>query len=152
MTGVPSRRPADSGPQPPWQTVPYIAPNGACDVIEYLAGVRKEDARSWLRLENIRKLMIERGPFAVGPPYWEGLGDGLYEVRSEQHRIYCSVEPQRLIVMYLAVWKLWPKFLSKHRRLCEARQQDFQSAAYDQEQRELLHKAYSQRKGKNGSL
>jgi hypothetical protein len=115
-----------------------------------LERLKADNLKSWLHFEEIRRQMLERGPFAVGPPYWEGLGDGLYEISWGRNRVYCSVETERCVVMYLGVYKLWKKFRRSDRRACEARRNDFLSAAYDQEQRELKYLAHCQRRGKNG--
>lgn len=136
--------------RPPWRTVPYIAPDGRSDVLDYLNDLRSRDVRAWQRIENIREQFIARGPFVVGPPYWEGVGGGLYEIRSNHYRVYCSVESEQRVVMYVAVFKLWKKF--RHRTLCDTRRADFLSADYDEQKREYLYLARSQKRGRNGSV
>ncbi|MEP6494941.1 MAG: hypothetical protein ABJF01_19800 [bacterium] len=138
--------------QQPWQTVPYIRANGGCDVLDYLDRLRERKLRSWLHFEELRKQIIARGPFDVGPPYWQAVGDSLFEISWGHNRVYCSVEGQRIVMMYAAVYKLWPKFRSADRRKCESGRDDVRSAAYDQEQRELKYLAFCQRRGKDGSL
>ena len=139
-------------PRQQWRTVPYIEASGRCDVLDYLENLKAKNLRSWQHFQNIRSQVIERGPFAVGPPYWEGLGDGVYEVSWGRHRIYCTIEPEKRVVMYVAVLKRWRVFRNSDRALCEARRVDFLSPDYDEEQRALLYKARCQRRGKNGSV
>lgn len=88
----------------------------------------------------------------VGPPHWKGLGGELFEIRWRRHRIYCSVEDPRRVMMYVAVYKLWDKFRASDRNKCLTRRADTLSADYDEEQRKFKYLAYCQRRGKNGSI
>ena len=140
------------GPRQPWTTVPYIGPNGCCDVLDYLDKLRGRKINSWQNFENIREKIETDGPFAVGPPYWQGVGDDLFEISWGHHRVYCSVEHPQRVLMYLAVYKLWPKLRPGDRKKCNTRRSDVRSSAYDDEQRQLKYLAYCQRRGRNGSL
>lgn len=135
-------------PKLPWRVVPYIAPSGSCDVRDYLDNLRNTKRRSWEQFDIIRKEIEERGPFALGGPYWEAVGDKLYEISWGRHRAYCSVEGERVVVMYVAVLKLWPKMRKGDRRKCLSRRDDFQSIDYDFEKRTYLYLAHQQRRGK----
>jgi hypothetical protein len=138
--------------KPVWRTLPYISASGASEVLDYLEELKASDLKSWLHFKNICEQIVARGPFAVGPPYWEGLGDGLFEISWGHNRVYCSVEGTRVVMMYVAVYKLWKKFRPEDRKKCEARRADVQSVAYDEQQREYLYLAHCQRRGKkNGS-
>jgi hypothetical protein len=133
-----------------WRTVPYVSPSGASEVVDYLRDLRDGNRKSWEFFENIRSQIVERGPFIVGPPYWEGVGGELFEVSWGRHRVYCSVEEPRLVVMYCAVYKLWPKFRSADRRKCETRRSDFRSGEYDEESRSYLYEMHRQKRDNRG--
>jgi hypothetical protein len=132
----------------PWKVVPYIAPSGSSDVLDYLEALKGRKRRSWDHLQIILKEMEQRGPFDLGGQYWEAVGDQLYEISWGRNRAYCSVEGERVVVMYVAVNKLWPKMRSGDRKKCFVRRADFQSAAYDLENREYLYRAHCNRRGK----
>jgi len=100
----------------------------------------------------VRPEMEVRGPFEVNGRYWESLGQGLYEIRFGKGRIYCSVIGlRRLIMLYRAVIKRWPKFRPEDRRFCEQCKPDAESADYDQEKREYLYRNLCQRRTANGT-
>lgn len=141
-------------PSLPWKVVPYIAPSGRCDVLDYLEDLRDRKRRSYEHFEIIRAEMEARGPFNLGGQYWEAVGDQLYEISWGRNRAYCSVEDNRIVVMYVTVLKLWKKMRASDRRLCLSRRADFQTIGsdlkdgYDLEKRELLYRAYRQKRGK----
>ena len=145
---VPSRCPRN---RPAWRLVPYVAASGKCEVRDYLEQLKANNFKSFAMFDQALRPRFEmEGPFAVGTPYWEGLGDGLFEISWGRHRIYCSVEDPRRIMMYVAAYKLWRKFKREHKRLCEQRRAEMLSSAYDEEFRELTLRAYQQRREKNG--
>jgi len=132
----------------PWRVLPYISPSGASDVLDYLEDLKRKNRREWERFEIVRKEMEARGPFDLGGQYWEAVGDQLYEISWGRNRAYCSVENDRIVMMYVTVRKLWPKMRPKDRRKCLSRRADVQSRSYDLESREHLHRAHRQRRGK----
>ena len=137
-------------PDSEWRLIPYVAPSGHSPVLTFLDELHRVRPKWYLDFhERVKPTLAKRGPF-VGPPMWEGLGGGLYEIRWVRCRIYCSTESERRIVLYEGVIKRWRVFGNKQRRLCEQRQTDFQSAAYDEESRSYLYEAYCQRRAKNG--
>ena len=135
--------------RPAWQILPYIATSGSSDVLDYLESIKDTKRRSWEHFENLRKQIEQRGPFALGGPYWEAVGDQLYEISWGRNRAYCSVEGERIVVMYVAVLKLWPKMRSGDRKKCLVRRDDFRSASYDHEKRTYSYLGHRQRRGKS---
>lgn len=116
--------------------------------MEYIRALANDDFSAHQHLvEIVLPLLARHGPFVVGPPYWEGLRGGLYEVRSEKVRVYCSAEPERRVVMYIAVTKRWRRFRESDRRLCNTAMADFRSPDYDQQHREQLHIDFCKRRG-----
>lgn len=143
---------SDKAVRPSWQIVPYVAPSGGSDVLDYLEDLKSRKRRSWEHFEIIRKEMEQRGPFDLGGQYWESVGDQLYEISWGRNRAYCSVEGERIVVMYVAVLKLWPKMRKGDRRKCLVRRADFQSVGYDLEEREYLYRAHRTLRGKHESF
>jgi hypothetical protein len=111
---MPSPPPASGGG---WKLVPYIEANGKSQVLDWIAEMRKKDFRDYVQLrESLWPEFESRGPFAVGGRYWAALGDALYEIRfANRRRIYCSIKNPRLVMMYMGVLKMWPKFRPKDR-------------------------------------
>jgi len=145
-------------PSPPpkagggWLFVPYIAESGKSEVQDWLTQLREDRFTDFVFFqETLRPLFVTEGPFKVGPPYWEGLGEGLYEVRFGRCRLYCSVEDARQIVMYRGVVKRWPKFDAKDRKFCERGREDFKSQEYDQEKRGYLYRDHCQKRSQSGN-
>lgn len=135
-----------------WRLVSYITEQGRCVITEFLADLRRTNARAYVEfLEHWRPLFEAQGPFRIGPPHWEGLGGELYEIRWGRNRIYCSVERVRTVMMLLGRIKTWPKFTKEDRKVCEQRLADVRSRSYDQSQRQKAYEARQQR-GKNGTL
>lgn len=126
-----------------WRLVPYIKATGRCQVLDFLVALRARALTKYVTFQEVVKpLLEERGPFQVGPPYWENLGDGWHDIRwSGRCRIYCSVEDPELVVMYTGCEKRWRTFDDGDRQACESGQADFTSNDYDQEQREYLYHA-----------
>ena len=136
-------------PRPPsrcgggWLLVPYITAKGRCPVRVFLEELKRQALAKYVQFQEVLRAELEtRGPFEVGPPYWEGLGAGFYDIRwSGRCRIYCSLEGEQQIVMYIGCVKRWRTFESDDRHTCEGYRADFQSEQYDQEQREYLYRA-----------
>jgi hypothetical protein len=146
MTSVP---PDDGG----WRLVPYIKQSGRCPVLDWLNDeLYSENPVAYWDFHDVWKPRFERnGPHAVGPPHWEGLKRELYEIRWDGNcRIYCSIESQRRIVMYLGCVKRWDIFDRGHRKTCDERRKDFRSTDYDQQARTYKYYALYQKRGQNG--
>lgn len=144
-------------PSPPphprggWRLVPYIGPSGKCPILDYLNELRRMDRRRYLQFQEVLRPMLEsRGPFDVGPPYWVGVGDSLWEIRFGRCRIYCSIKDPKQAMMLLGATKFWKKFRPGDRALCLQRKADCENEAYDQEQREYLYRGLCKRRRENG--
>lgn len=143
-------------PNPPpssgggWRLVPYIKSSGHSPVLDFLEQLRLGDMKRYAPFQMLRKEFESRGPFAVGGPYWEGLGGGLFDISWGRCRIYCSLTDPRQIMMLLGLIKRWRTFTNSDRRLCEQYKSDIESGAYDQEQREYRYQAYCERRGQGG--
>jgi len=134
-----------------WRLVPYIAPSGRSQVLDFLDSLRLKDFPRFVQVREVLMPEIEnRGPFLIGPPIWEGLGAGFYEIRSARVRLYCSVMDPRLVMMYRGVVKRWPRFREEDRRICQRARKDAESDAYDQEKREYLYRGICKKRGQAG--
>lgn len=139
-----------SGHRTRWLLLPYVAPSGRSQVLDFLDGLRESDFDRFAYFHEVLKPQFEStGPFEVGPPHWEGLGRGLFEIRWARCRIYCSVEPPKLVVMYLGLVKRWRRFEPNDRKICDRNRSDFLSDGYDTEKREYMYRA-RQRRRTNG--
>ena len=145
-------------PNPPpqsgggWRLVPYISASGRCPVREFLRDLKRSNPRAAADFYELWRPRFEKhGPFVVGPPHWEGLGDELYEIRwCGKCRIYCSVEPIRRVLMYMGVVKRWRRFDPEHRRTCDNRRADVRSKDYDDQKREYIYHGVNQKRRENG--
>ena len=132
-----------------WRLVHYVAPGGRCLVYEFLEELRKTDPKAWLVFRDQRRVILEEYGPRAGPQYWVPLGGGLAEIRwPAKHRgharIYCSLESERRIMMYLGVIKRWKAF--SERDECDQYRADVLSAAYDEQKREIERCAYYKRR------
>ncbi len=136
-----------------WRLVPYVTATGRCQVLDFLEALRSQAFAKYVHFQEVLRPEFEtRGPFNVGPPSWENLGDGWHDIRwGGRCRIYCSVEDARLIVMYIGVIKRWRTFDRSDRKRCANGRADFLSEDYDQEQREYLYYARCQRQSNGRS-
>ena len=147
--------PPDVPPQR-WRLVPYIAPDGKCPVNdELLDSLRENDPKAYLKFRECHARALEEHGPSIGEPRWKGLDDGLYEIcwngKNRGHnRIYCSPERGKRIVMFGGDIKRWGKFDRGTRKVCKARQADFRSPTYDQEQREISYMA--RRRGRQNGV
>lgn len=133
-----------------WKLVPYIEENGRSQVLDFLEDVRAHDLEAYaLFYESIKPEFEKRGPFEVGPPYWEGLKGGLWEISWGRRRIYCCLQPQKRVLMLLGVFKRWRRFRDADRRICERYRADAERPDYDHEARAYRYWV-RQRRGKNG--
>ena len=116
-------------------------------MLDFLEDLRGQALAKYVLFQEVLRPQFEsRGPFNVGPPYWENLGDGWHDIRwGGRCRVYCSVENPRLIVMYAGAIKRWRTFDPGDRRRCENGRADFLGHDYDQEKREYLYHARRQR-------
>ena len=131
-----------------WEAIPYIKPSGRSQVLDFFAELLAEHFKDHLELiEVVIPRLEEDGPHRVGPPVWEGLSDGLFEMRVHRVRIYCSVETGQKIVMYLGRIKRWPKFEGADRKLANAARADYCSGSYDQDERSRLYLELQKRRG-----
>jgi len=137
--------------QEKWRLVPYIGESGHSQILDWLEDVHAQHPTRYIEWQEVvKRRLLDHGPFAVGPPLWEGLGDGFFEVRWGRCRIYCSVESGRRVMMYEGAIKRWRKFDLRTRRICEQRRADVQSDAYDEEQRNYRYLDYCKKRGRNG--
>lgn len=142
-------------PNPPptrgggWSLVPYIMPNGKCEVQDDLDEMRRTEYRRYAHFQDVLRPEFEsRGPFEVGGRYWTSLGDGYFEIRfSNRGRIYCTTGPKTVVMYRLRTAKRWRAWLSEDRCFCEQGRADVESGTYDQEHREYLY-----RKRRNNGL
>lgn len=142
-----SKLPKPTIPGSGWKLLPYIAETGKSEVIDFLDELRSSRFKMFVHFDHVVKpLLEEKGPFAVGPPHWEGVGGSLYEIRSGKVRIYCAVKHPKVVLMYRGVVKFWPLFRGSDRSICERYHVDAMSSRYNQQQRELEHLAYQQRR------
>lgn len=140
MAWVVSRSTGGDESPGPWRFVPYIKGSGRSQVLEYLEALRESDYRAYVALEEVVIPLLEaQGPFKTGPPYWKGLGDGWYEVRSGRERLYCCIEGNRIVVMLVGRTKRWREFRDSDRKVCETARADYRSTEYDQEKRRYLN-------------
>ena len=134
-----------------WRLVPYILPSGRCPVFdEFFDQLRRTNLKRFVEYRDIWKPEFEKHGPLVGPPHWEPLRGGLFEIRWGRCRIYCSPESERRIVMYMGVVKRWPKFTNRDRRACEERRAEFLSPVYDQDERERAYLALRKERANNG--
>ena len=139
-------------PEDDWRLVPYIAPSGHSAVMDFLGELHRTEPKSFIKFhEIVVPRLEERGPFHVGPPMWEGLGDGLWEIRWGRCRIYCSIEHVRRVFMYDGVIKRWRAFDKTDRQRCQQGRADVASGDYDEEEREYLYHDYCQKRQTNGT-
>lgn len=136
-----------------WSFVPYIMPNGKCELLDDFDELRAGDYRKWAAFHEVLLPEFEkRGPFAVGGRYWASLGAGYFEIRfSNRGRIYCTTAPCT-VVMYRVRIKRWRTWQGEDRRFCERGRADYESGEYDQEAREYLYRNLCQKRRKNGSV
>jgi hypothetical protein len=130
--------------------VPFIQANGRNPVFEWLEDVKWQHPEWHEEFRSVWGPRIQKhGPEIMGRS-WGALKGGLFKIKWHKCRIYCSLESDRRIVMYVGVIKSWREFLNEHRQLCNRRRKEFLSPEYDQEHRELLYKALCKRRETNG--
>jgi len=136
-----------------WHFLPYVNPSGRSPVLDFLAELQEKHVKKRLQFDVLRQNLEAAGPFAVGGTYWEAVGDELYEMSWGRCRIYCCLSKvsRKRVMMLLGVIKLWPKFRPGDRNLCLQYKADIESAAYDQEHRELLYQAHCQRRARGSA-
>jgi hypothetical protein len=135
-----------------WRLVPYIQDTGKSSVMDFLDSLREQSPKVYEEFHQVVKPQFEEhGPIDVGPPRWEGLGGGLAEIRwFGSHRLYCSIESGRRVMLYMGVVKYWRIFKREHRRFCDTARADVLSGAYDEKARERKYRALRDKRGKNG--
>lgn len=76
-----------------WEAIPYIKQSGRCQVLDFFEGLKSKSFKDHLELtEIVIPRLEETGPMMVGPPHWEGVGDGLYEIR-------CKMSPPARLLL-----------------------------------------------------
>lgn len=139
MVASPPRSPQ---PSAGWTLAPYITEQGRSELSDWLQGLRKSHFRRWVDFEKVKRPLLEtRGPLIVGPPLWEALKGGLFEIRWWKCRIYCSIKDPKTVIMYRGAIKYWTKFLDEDREFCERCRIDAEGAEYDHEARNFRYLA-----------
>ncbi len=139
-------KPPPDQPGGAWWLVPYIAPNGKSQVLDFLDEYHDSDFDGYVHLHDVVMPQLRAsGPF-IGPPYWEPLGGGLGEIRSRRCRIYSAVLSSRRIMMFLGVIKRWRIFRNSDRRFCEDCRADAESDAYDEQSRAYKYQHLRQKR------
>ncbi|CAN5139659.1 hypothetical protein BH09GEM1_BH09GEM1_19590 [soil metagenome] len=125
----------------PCTFIAYITAFGRSEVLEYLAELERLDAYAYAGWDHEAE-MIGRHGTDIGAPHWGWLGDGLGEVRwrvgKTRHRVICSEESERRIVMLMPQDKKWKAFSPEARKTCLKRRTDFRSPEYNQSARRRL--------------
>ncbi len=119
-------------------------------MLEFFSALEEADFESYSYFQETLRPLLESDPFAVGPPIWEGLGDGLFEISWGRHRVYCSVENPRRILLYMGVKKFWRAFRKEHRRTCKRCRAEVLGPDYDQEARHYMYLELCKRRKQNG--
>lgn len=142
---------ADPAGSERWRLVPYVEASGKSRVMEFLDGLREANPKAYEEFYQIIKPEVEEhGPWATS--WWVPVGRHLAEIKwFGPHRLYCSVESDRRVLLYMGVVKRWPKFKTAHRRFCEWAREDARSADYDEESRSRKFCKLREQREKHGS-
>lgn len=122
-----------SGNGQQWRLVPFRTSGGREPVNDYLASLRDTDTRAFLLWQKVvLPQLMENGP-GVGEPIFKRLsfagvrdfGEIRFRSGGTSHRLYCSIEEGRKLVLYHAVDKKWNKMKKQDKRICANRYREY---------------------------
>lgn len=120
-----------------WRLVYYVSRSGRMPVKDFLDDVAVRDPSRYAYFEDVLlPLLNEHGPGLGGPHVRKLAPTAFWEIRWSgsdrgHHRLYCTVEPGRRMLLLHGCTKRWRRFDPLDRQVCRDRHDDYRSGGYD---------------------